>query len=309
MSENNSKIVKGFSVVEYLDEQMSANPHYPFNLQSGWLPEPGSESLKIFLKKIMEAPPQPWAPCIQTMDDLLTQNDVLGFLMDSACGENTNVLAISEQDDEEYTIPRIASKDDFLNTLNTLLIQAPQFINYDLVGLPFSAYVVGIDPTLSGRTLFGLPQFNEAMKGILNTWSSYLSSPASNTIFSVEGQDWLSDTAKQHYQFGMWKKDNETLPYWNSWDSFFTRIFKEPEVARPVAEKDNNQIVVSANDGSLFRWEDDLSKKDVFWFKDMQYSLSDIFSSLDEGQQKIMDEHNLTEIFKGGSLFQTYLNP
>jgi len=310
MSKQRSEVSGHFSVVDFIDSQMNDSPHYPFNLQSGWLPHPSSKSLELFLIQIKEAPSLPYAKCIQDLETLLKGNDVLTYLMNDACNDNLNILENSAKDDVTYKIPRIASIDEFLDTLNKLLVTAPQFINYELVGLPFSAYVVGIDPTLSGSTLFRLPQFNAAMKEVLDYWAkSFLDTSDSNVGFQVDGEDWLSTTAKQQYQFGMWKKDNETLPYWNSWDSFFTRVFKNPEMARPVAQQSSNKVVVSANDGSLFRWNDDIKRKDVFWFKDMQYSLADIFSSQDSEQQKIMDENNLVELFTGGNIFQTYLNP
>jgi phosphatidylserine decarboxylase len=47
----------------------------------------------------------------------------------------------------------------------------------------------------------------------------------------------------------------------------------------------------------------------VFWFKDMKYSLSDILSSPVKEQQKLIDRHGLVEMFTGGYIFQTYLNP
>lgn len=310
MTKKNAETAMNLSVADFINNQMDENSHYPFNLQSGWLPHPSSKSLQVFLDQVKSAPSQPYAPCIVALEELFNSNPVIKGLMEDACKENQNILMNNKEDDKEYKIPSISSIDDFLDTLNKLLTTAPQFIDYELVGLPFSAYIVGIDPTLNGSTLFRLPQFNEAMKKILNHWQdTFLNGPDSNVGFRVDGEGWLSKEAKQQYQFGMWKKDSETLPYWKTWDKFFTRLFKEPGVARPIAEKSNNQIVVSANDGSLFRWNENLVSTDVFWFKDMQYSLSDIFSSRDAAQQKIMDDNNLVELFTGGSLFQTYLNP
>jgi phosphatidylserine decarboxylase len=310
MSNKNQQTSQSTSVVDFINSQIDENPHYPFNLQSGWLPHPSSQSLEVFIAQLKAAPSQPYAPCIEALEKVLKDSDVLSYMMNDACNENSNILRNSAKDDMEYKIPSIESIDDFLDTLNKLLTTAPQFIDYDLVGLPFSAYVVGIDPTLSGRNLFRLPQFNQAMKEVLDYWGkSFLDKEPSNVGFRVDGEGWLSNQAKQQYQFGMWKKDNESLPYWNSWDSFFTREFENPEQARPVTEKENNRIVVSANDGSLFRWDDDVAAKDVFWFKDMQYSLADIFSSLNPEQQKIMDDNHLTQLFTGGTIFQTYLNP
>jgi phosphatidylserine decarboxylase len=41
----------------------------------------------------------------------------------------------------------------------------------------------------------------------------------------------------------------------------------------------------------------------------MPYSLSDILSSPVKEQQAVIDEYNLVEVFNGGYVFQTYLNP
>lgn len=308
---NSTKNTNSTGVIDYIHDQMDSNPHYPFNLQSGWLPLPTSPAFKAFFDVILSPTATGYAPSIQALDDLITNNPVLTYLVDNACKCNANLIdaysAIENQ--KQVTLPRISSKDDLLNAFNNILNTPPTFINDELVGLPFSAVVVGIDPTLSGVTLFGLPMFNEKMAAILNDWNAFLASTASNWVFGVEGQQWLSTAAKQQYQFEVWKKDNEALPYWNSWNSFFTRQFKDPAASRPVAEPDNNQIVVSANDGSLFRWDDNIASTDVFWFKDMNYSLADILSSSDPAQQSVIDQFKLVELFTDGSIFQTYLNP
>lgn len=295
--------------VDFIHQQMESNPHFPFNVQSGWLPAASHPAMRSFLNAVLASAPGEYAPCIQAMDKLLSGNDVLTFLIDNACQQNDNIVDADQVDAEAVNLPRIASKEDLLNLFNALLNQTPCFIDDELVGLPFSAIVVGIDPTQSGMTLFRLPMFNEKMRDILNEWHSYLASPASNWVFGTEGEQWLSPKAKKQYQFEVWQKDSETLPYWNSWDSFFTRQFKDPRASRPIAAPKNNSIVNSANDGSLFRWDENITSKDVFWFKDMSYSLTDILSSDDPAQQKIIDDHNLVELFSDGSIFQTYLNP
>ena len=312
------------SSVDAINDQIDSNPHYPFNLQSGWLPDPSGTAMQKFFANLRDTAPTAWAPSIQAMDELLSSNEVFEYLIDNACEENAiiwethigGVVDITKPNDGSQVpgsslvpVPRIKNKDELLNFFNSQLDKAPTFIDDELVGLPFSAIVVGIDPTLSGRTLFRLPMFNQKMGDVLNHWNKYLASEDSNWIFGEEGKQWLSPKAKQHYQFEMWKKDNETVPYWNSWNSFFTRQFKEPKISRPVADPDSNQIVTSANDGSLFRWDENIAKRDVFWFKDMAYSLGDILSSDDPTQQKVIDDHNLVELFTDGSIFQTYLNP
>jgi len=299
-----SKRTKNLTSIDLVHEQMDSNPHYPFNIQSGWLPDPKSPSMAKFFARVFTAPPTSFAPSVQAMDTLITNNEILTFFVDNACQENGNIIASNLENAEAVHLPTINSKEVLLNAFNALLNQPPYFIDDELVGLPFSAVVVGIDPTLSGRTLFRLPIFNKAMKGILDDWHKFLACKASDTVFSVEGEQWLSAKAKQQYQFEVWEKDNQQLPYWNSWNSFFTREFKDRDKSRPITDQTSNQTVVSANDGSLFRWDENVLAKDVFWFKDMQYSLTDIFNVGDEKKQQ-----NLLELFSDGTIFQTYLNP
>jgi phosphatidylserine decarboxylase len=292
--------------------KMNPDSHYPFNMRSGWLPKPGSSSMQAYFDMIINDEHKEWAKCIKDMNDYIESNEVIKYLVDNACKENINLIEshlVSPNGVDGVPIPRIKDKEKLLDAFNKILTHAPSFINNELVGLPFSALVVAIDPTLSGSVLFRLPMFNEKMGAILNEWNKFLASKASNHGFSIEGKQWLSDAAKIHYDFPIWKKDSETLPYWDSWNSFFTRKFKDPSVARPIADPSSNQTVICPNDGSLFSWEANISKKDVFWFKDMKYSLSDILSSSVKEQQDLIDKHKLVDMFSGGYIFQTYLNP
>lgn len=288
--------------------QFEVNP-YPSNLQTGWLPPYGSISMQVYFDTVLKADKKEYAPCIKKLDKFIEENEVVKYLVRNACDENLNIIDTYGRKAEEVPIPRIKDKDTLLHGFNYILTEAPQFVNNDLVGLPFSAFVVGIDPTLSGTTLFRLPMFNEKMGAILEDWNKFLATPASNVGFRVEGQQWLSDAAKKQYDFPIWKKDSETLPYWKSWNSFFTRTFKEPAKMRPIADPASNQTVICPNDGSLFRWDANIAKNDVFWFKDMNYSLEDILSSSVPEQQKVIDQHGLVDLFEGGYIFQTYLNP
>jgi len=292
-------------------KQFEVSP-YPTNLQSQWLPPRGSPSLKKFAERILATPRTKLDPSVQAMDDFIKAHPVIGSLLAAACKQNGNILfAYSEGGDkpEGVPIPAIPDKDTLLHAFNALLTEAPQFVDDALVGLPFSALVVGIDPTQDGSTLLGLPQFNEKMGAILNVWHRFLETTASNVGFQVEGKQWLSKAAKDQYKFDDWKKDSETLPYWNSWNSFFTRQFKNPAKQRPVAHPESNQTVICPNDGSLFRWDWQVKRSDVFWFKDMNYSLSDILSSPIAKQQAVIDKYKLVDMFEGGYVFQTYLNP
>lgn len=292
-------------------DQFEVNP-YPSGLRSGWLPPHGSPSLRKFFETILAAERTDFDPSVAAMDEFIEANPVIAYLLAAACKQNGNIRAVYKDSHEEadgVPIPAIPDKDTLLHAFNTLLTVSPQFVDNDLVGLPFSALTVGIDPTQGGSTLFGLPDFNEKMGAILDVWHKFLATEASNVGFRVEGEQWLSDAAKKQYHFNDWKKDSETLPYWSSWNSFFTRQFKDPATQRPVADPDSNQTVICPNDGSLFRWDWQVKRSDIFWFKDMNYSLSDILSSPVPEQQKAIDRYGLVDLFEGGYVFQTYLNP
>jgi phosphatidylserine decarboxylase len=298
---------QGPTAIYPIHDYLASNPRYPFNLQSGWLPQAGSPAMRAFFERVRAADRKRWAKSVQQLSDYIDENEIIRYLVENACRENLNMIEAHQGQD--VGLPRIEDKDALLHGFNELLSHPPGFVNDELVGVPFSAWVVGIDPTFAGATLFRLPMFNEKMSAILNEWYEFLGTPASDFGFRVEGEQWLSAAAKKLYDFPIWKKDSPDLPYWKSWNSFFTRHFENPEKERPVAHPKTNRIVNSPNDGSLFRWQQNASKRDVFWFKDMRYSIADILSSPIPEQQAVIDSYGLVDLFDGGYVFQTYLNP
>ncbi|WP_197433824.1 phophatidylserine decarboxylase associated domain-containing protein [Agrobacterium vitis] len=295
------------------DSSITIKKHaFPSSYRTGWLPDPGSSSWKKFHEHVTEAVMAfdgELDPTVQDLLDFLASNPVVSYLMANACRQNETMRNTQDIDTDGVPIPPIPNAEFFASVCNFLLTWWPRYIDDDLVGLPFSGFTVGIDPTLSGSQLLGLPQFNEKMARVLNQWHQFLGSLASAEGFAVEGQQWLSAKAKASYQFDLWEKDNQTLPYWNSWNSFFTRNFKNPHEARPIADPQSNQTVICPNDGSLFRWDWNVAADNTFWFKDMNYSLRDILSSPIAEQQAVIDKFDLVDMFTGGYIFQTYLNP
>lgn len=291
---------------------------YPSSFRHGWLPEPGSDAWLQFHGEITEAVAGVLSiegneefidPSVIALYRYLTDDPTVSHLMASACRQNEALKNLPLSETDGVPIPSIPDAAFFSLVCNYLLTWWPRYINDDLVGLPFSGFTVGIDPTLAGSQLLGLPEFNQKMGAVLNQWHQYLATSASAQGFAVEGEQWLSPKAKKHYQFDLWQKDSASLPYWSSWNSFFTRQFKDKATARPIASPDNNQILNCPNDGSLYRWDWQVKAEDTFWFKDMNYSLRDILSSPLPEQQAVIDQFDLVSLFEGGYVFQTYLNP
>ncbi len=289
-----------------------------YYVRSGWMPGPGSRGLRKFLERIKQKETSPLDPSIEALGEYIRQDPTVNWMMEEAFKQNGIILRSPATPNNEYetgiVIPEIPDLDALLNFFNQVMDEIPQFADGDLVGLPFSAITVGIDPTLGGTAIFRLPKFNELMSNVLNRWNTFLGLPKSmkgvEGAKGFEGAGWLTPTAKKSYQFPLWKQDTPGVPpYWTTWNSFFTRQFEDKEKSRPIADRGSNQVVVSASDSSLYRWGKFISKENTFWFKDMPYSLAGILSSPDPHQQKVIDEYDLVSMFENGYIFQTYLNP
>ena len=283
-----------------------------YYVRSGWMPGPGSRGLRKFLEKLGQKAPSTLDPSIEALGEYIRRDPTVRWMMNEAFKQNGIILRSPTTPNNEYetgiAIPDIPDLETLLHLFNQVMDEIPQFADGDLVGLPFSAITVGIDPTLEGAVVFRVPEFNRLMSVVLNTWNKFLGSPESMEQFESAG--WLTPAAKKSYQFPLWAQDTPGVsPYWNTWNSFFTRQFKDRKKSRPIADPDSNQVAVSASDSSLYRWARFISREDTFWFKDMPYSLADILSSPDPDQQRVIDEYDLVSMFENGYIFQTYLNP
>lgn len=67
--------------------QMEVSP-YPFNLQSGWLPAPGSPSMQQYFDRVLSAPREEFASSIEELNKFITENEMIAYLLDNAFREN-----------------------------------------------------------------------------------------------------------------------------------------------------------------------------------------------------------------------------
>ena len=151
---------------------------YPSSLLSAWLPPSDSNRCwSAFFADCREkarsrsALPD-WNPVVQKLYHFLTTESTdpaAKHLFEEACDQNETLRASEDVPDLVKKYP-ITSAADFANFLNVQLTQWPKFYEGQLVGLPISALVSGIDATLSGSKLFSLPLFNDRMRDILEEW-------------------------------------------------------------------------------------------------------------------------------------------
>lgn len=229
----------------------------------GWLPPAGSRALQRFAGRVLGAERQPLAPSVQALATYIEQDHAVRRLAVRACAAQ----------------PRIGQVDSLLHALNTLLTQAPCFIDGQLVGLPFSAFMAAVGHSDGAADFFRQANVALLMSGILNDWRRFLDSPASDAGFRVEGEQWLSPAVKQRYRFASSTKDRAMPPYWNSWSAFASRSVDHPVQACPIQRIDR------------------------------PCALATILASPLPQQQALIDEYRLRALFEGATVCETRLGP
>ena len=183
--------------------------------------------------------------------------------------------------------------------INALMTYAPPYSTSELVGCPLNALLDWPMCMPAGFALFRFEKLNAALRGVLQYWSTFLSSPDSRDFLNTTSPTgWfcpeaVSATNMQEFVY------DDTQPYWgfNSWNDFFTREFKPG--MRPVSEPDNNKIIVNACESTTYNIQNNVQLSDTFWIKSQPYSLADIFTA----------EHaDLATPFVGGDVYQAFLS-
>ena len=104
-------------------------------------------------------------------------------------------------------------------------------------------------------------------------------SPAAIKLLRME--DFIRDPKDPHFGF-------------KSWNDFFIRQLKPG--ARPVAEPDNNKVIVSACEAAPFAISTNVKEYDTFWVNSQPYSLRHMLDGL------FVDE------FVSGTVYQAFLS-
>ncbi|SAK83086.1 phosphatidylserine decarboxylase [Caballeronia fortuita] len=192
-----------------------------------------------------------------------------------------------------------ANIEELLVLLDAMLTYAPPFSESSLIHCPVNALLDWPMVMPSGYALFRDPAFNAHLKQLLTVWSGFLSGPHSRTHLNTAAPDgWFSREADQKIGLSQFLCD-PNKPYWGfaSWNHFFTREFM-PD-ARPVAQPDNEKVIVSACEATPYYIQKDVSLQDSFWIKSQPYSLLEMFTA---------KESDLARRFVGGTVYQAFLS-
>lgn len=205
--------------------------------------------------------------------------------------------------------PAFNDLDEWLLTMNYIIQRAPVF-NADKnqqFFFPMSSLFVFYMFTISGAALFRTREFNLLLTQVLDTWCRYLDSPESKTVLNPDQavpatEGWLSPAAQDQFCLrqcaNFANSDDPAEPYWGfeSFNAFFHREWNLADY-RPLARADDDRVVVSANDGTVYRIARQVERCTAFWTKGQNYSLVDM-----------LDHSAFVDDFVGGDVMQSFLD-
>ena len=206
-----------------------------------------------------------------------------------------NQMISQVPDNRQYSKRHLQSVPQLLRLINAVLTMAPEFGD-SMVMTPLGAILDWTMGTPAGFAAYRDRRINAMFKKILNAWCEFLDSPESLYVLNDSPSGWMSEAARAVIGIEQFQYDPED-EHWGfrSWNDFFTRRFAED--ARPVAEPEDDAVIVSACESKPYGISVDVQRQDRFWIKSQPYSLMDVL---------VNDE--AVDAFVGGTVYQAYLS-
>jgi len=195
--------------------------------------------------------------------------------------------------------PQVRNYDHMLRLINHTLTKAPEYNDTKMVGCPINAILDWPMGTVGGYAAFLNANVNAHIKSILSEWGKFLKSPESCYVLNNDPETgWFGAKAMQKMKnFEAEFECDPSKPHYGftSWDDFFTRKFR-PGV-RPIADPDDNKVIVNACESAPYKIEVNVKKCDRFWIKSQPYNLKFMLAN-----------DPFTDQFVGGTVYQAFLN-
>lgn len=197
---------------------------------------------------------------------------------------------------KSYDKRHVESLDQLLLLIDETLTEAPEFNTGALVGAPLNAILDRFMGTPAGLAVFRDERVNAALRRILDAWGTYLSGPESLYVLNDSPAGWMCPEAARAVGIEQFVHD-PVGEHWgfSSWNDFFTRPFKEGQ--RPVADPDDDGVIVSACESIPYAIGTGVKLRDRFWVKREAYSLHEMLAGGASAEE-----------FVGGTVYQGFLS-
>ncbi len=262
--------------------------------RAGFLPKDRA-AVDSFLQRLKETvaergrggQPEVVSPTVVALRELFERDGIVRMLVDQM---------IREVPARHRTVEDIP---ELLATLDHITVTAPLFEEPDgsQNHFPMSSLFTYMMMTTAGEAAFRDQAFNDALRQILREWCFFLESENSLTVLNTTEAGWLSEAAYKANKLYEFVIPDRSAPHWGwtSFNAYFHRQIKAK--CRPIADPENPKVVVSANDGSVYKIARKVKEEDRFWVKGQPYSLRDMLAS-----------SAYVDRFIGGDVFQTFLS-
>lgn len=196
----------------------------------------------------------------------------------------------------QYAERHLESVEELLQLIDEVIRSAPEWSEEQMVMTPLDGVLDWTKATPAGFAFYRDPRVNDALRGILDAWCTFLSSPDSTDVIVDAPGGWRSDAARRSVGMDQFQHDPDE-EHWGftSWNDFFTRRFRDGE--RPVAAPDDDAVVVSPCEATPYRIASGVRRRDEFWVKAEPYSIDELLA----GDESV-------DAFVGGTVWQAFLS-
>lgn len=274
----------------------TANPPVSPYLVGKWMPS-DQETLKAWFEKIMaksEKMTGPLHPAVQNLKDFI-EGDAKAYMYFTQMFEQVS----EKRKTSPAGLPQVRDIAHMLQLCNAILTHAPEFNESGLVGCPFNALFDWSMDTEGGWAGFLDDAVNAHLRDMFNAWGVFLQSSDSTSVLTDDPKHgWFGAAAKK--AMPTFVDDfvcDPSLPHYGytSWDDFFTRRLREG--VRPIAEPDNDAVIINACESAPYRLSTDVQLRAPFWIKAQPYAL-----------HFMLGEEPLAARLEGGTVYQAYLS-
>ena len=162
---------------------------------------------------------------------------------------------------------------------------------------PVSALLAQMMMTPAGEAAFRYQAFNDAIRRVLRDWCCFLNSENSLYVLNEGVHGWLSRSAVEYNLLDDFVVPDRSAPHWG-WKSYNDFFHREIQLSkRRIAAPDDPKVIVSPNDGAVYKISRGVDERAQFWIKGEPYSLTNML-----GGSAYLDR------FIRGDVFQSYLS-